>query len=71
MSGRNEGGLDKVKLAKSEEYLKDPMNNPNINKRADAELWGLHTNFVKSSLMPSIPSVTVPQTNPNLISRTQ
>lgn len=69
MSGRNEGALDKVKLAKSEEYLKDPMNNPNFNKKADAELWGLHTNFVKSSLMPSISPASIPQNSPNLISR--
>jgi len=69
MIGRNEGALDKVKLAKSEEYLKDPMNNPNFNKKADSELWSLHTNFVKSSLMPSVPSVNIPQTNSALINR--
>lgn len=69
MSGRNEGALDKVRLAKSEEYLKDPMNNPNFNKKADSELWSLHTNFVKSSLMPSVPSVNIPQTNSALINR--
>jgi hypothetical protein len=69
MRGRGEGALDKVKLAKSEEYLKDPMNNPNFNKKADAELWGLHTNFVKSSLMPSISPVSIPQTNSALINR--
>ena len=63
MSGRGEGALDKVRLAKSEEYLKDPLNNPKINSRADAELWNMHTNFVKSSLMPSIPAVSVPDAN--------
>jgi len=57
MNTRGEGALDKVRLAKSEEYLKDPMNNPNINKKADAALWDLHTNFVKSSLMPPTPSM--------------
>jgi len=52
--GRQEGGMDKVRLAKSEDYLKEYMNNPAHNSKADVGMWNMHRNIVQSSLMPPI-----------------
>jgi hypothetical protein len=56
MSGRQEGMLDKARLIKAEDYLKDNMNNPAFNPKADVDMWNMHKNVVRSSLMPPVVS---------------
>jgi hypothetical protein len=63
MSGKQEGMLDKAKLADAKDYLANPSNNPDINKYANKEMWNLNQNVYRSLLMSSVPSVTVPDAN--------
>jgi hypothetical protein len=53
MKGRQEGGLDKARLAQAEKWLDNNMNNPAFNKNADPKLWEQAKSVVSSSFMPA------------------
>jgi hypothetical protein len=57
--GRQEGGMDKVRLTQAEKWLDNNMNNPAFNKNADAELWNQAKAVVSSSFMPILDSSKV------------
>lgn len=57
--GRQEGGIDKVRLTQAEKWLDNNMNNPAFNSRADPELWKQAKAVVSSSFMPILDSSKV------------
>jgi hypothetical protein len=57
--GRQEGGMDKVRLTQAEKWLDNNMNNPAFNKNADPKLWEQAKAVVSSSFMPILDSSKV------------